>query len=250
MLNLSPGTLHITLSDPYWMRMVGVGFHYEIEVQRWLSKLSRNSWDFVDVGANIGFWSVWFGTRNPESKVVAVEPNPEMLGLVRMNLEQLHNDVTAIWAAVAPPWIRQATELRVNSAPGYHANASLAESGQTTHTDSTFNVPVLTLDSLLEAECKADRRVVIKLDIEGFETSVLQSLYKPDDESIVFLYEDHGRDRRSEPTSWLLENTNRKIYLLRPDRDPIPITSPSELLQWKLSSKVGYNLIALPVGGI
>lgn len=248
-LNLAPGTLQVALADPYWMRLVGEGFHYEIEVQRWLSNLPTNSWDFVDVGANIGFWPVWYGNRNPESRIVVVEPNPEMHRLIRKNLEQLTNDVTVLRAAVAPPSVGPMTEFRVDPTPGYHANASLMRLSRETLGESAFNVPVLSLDSILRARHKVDRRVVVKLDIEGLETSVLKSMHDPDDESVALLYEDHGKDRSSEATAWLLEHTERKIYLLRSDSDPVPIRSARELLQWKASTKVGYNLIALPKNG-
>jgi hypothetical protein len=106
-------------------------------------------------------------------------------------------------------------------------------------------VPVLTIDDILDEHRRPHRNVVVKLDIEGLETPVLRSLRDPNDPSMTLLYEDHGRDRDCEPTTWLLANTSRKVFLLLPDLPPVPITSAESLRRLKKSAKIGYNLVAI-----
>lgn len=49
----------------------------------------------VDVGANIGTFALWVGSRAPDARIVAVEPNPDVLPYLRTNLDLygLHAEV-------------------------------------------------------------------------------------------------------------------------------------------------------------
>ncbi len=53
----------------------------------------------VDVGANIGLFSLWAHGRAPGVRVLAVEPNPDVLPYLRVNLDS--NDVPATVVPVA-----------------------------------------------------------------------------------------------------------------------------------------------------
>jgi FkbM family methyltransferase len=54
----------------------------------------------VDIGANIGMFALWAEPQIPRGRLICVEPNPNALECLRMNVRQndLHN-VTVIPAA-------------------------------------------------------------------------------------------------------------------------------------------------------
>lgn len=242
-LDLGPGSVAVDLSDPYWMRLVARGYSYELEVQQWLATPVGDAPDLIDVGANIGFWPAWYGARNPASSVVAVEPNPALTPLLEKNLAALPNPHVAICAAVAPDHSSPTATFHIDPARGRHADASLVHGHAARPT--AIDVPVVTIDDILETHRRPGRAVVVKLDIEGMEAPVFESLGEPDDPGVTYIYEDHGRDQSCRPTAWLLANTMRRVFLLAPDAAPAPITSVEDLLDKKASSKVGYNLIAV-----
>lgn len=245
-LELEPGKLTVSLSDPYWMRMVASGYQYEPEVQDWLSRVTKDSTDLVDVGANIGFWPAWFGARNPGSRVVAVEPNTDLGALLRINTGRVQTETFVVECAVAPRSGSGTATFHVNRAAGLHANASLMGGMVGPDSHEMVEVPIASLDSILTEYRRPGHDVIVKLDIEGLETAVLQSLRDPDDSELLFLYEDHGRDSSCEPTQWLLANTGRQVWLLVPNQSPIRIESSEMLSTLKSSPKIGYNLVALP----
>jgi len=117
---------------------------------------------FVDVGANVGFWSVPAATRVP---VVAFEPNPwaaEHL-IVNAELNGLEIDVR-----------RQAVSSRPGELDLYASDLEQNASQATLHRDAIYGsaeqilVPVVTLD---DAVGEVD---TLKIDVEGHEEEVLR----------------------------------------------------------------------------
>jgi FkbM family methyltransferase len=119
-----------------------------------------------DVGANRG--DVTSVLLDLGARVVAVEPNPEMVALIRRRY-----GVTVEVAAAG----RQSGEavLHLGSDPGH---SSLSDEWQTTHPerfdeDRTLRVRVVTLDELIE---RHGQPAFVKIDVEGFEAEVLGGL--------------------------------------------------------------------------
>ncbi|HEX6099072.1 MAG TPA: FkbM family methyltransferase [Thermoanaerobaculia bacterium] len=53
----------------------------------------------LDVGANVGFASVWFATRYPKAKIIAVEPDASNIAVLRKNVQPYPN-VSVVEGAV------------------------------------------------------------------------------------------------------------------------------------------------------
>ena len=128
---------------------------------------------FVDVGANFGYFTCLVAAHmngNAQSKVVAIEPNPELLRLLRINL-------TINWS-LAP------VEIKPIAVGDTHASVVLtvprdraangrlcADPPLATKTERQFNVVQQPLDSVLADE---PRVTVLKVDVEGFELAVFR----------------------------------------------------------------------------
>jgi FkbM family methyltransferase len=134
----------------------------EIGTDHLLSRVLKDGDFFVDVGANVGYYTR-FASRivGPEGTVLAYEPNPTAFRLLRMNTEQLSN-TTIFQKALSDQkgeaifYIRRHGEM---SSLG-------ADSGA-----RPIRVDVSTLDAELAAYPRVD---FIKIDVEGFEMEVLR----------------------------------------------------------------------------
>jgi hypothetical protein len=60
---------------------------FEREVHTWLGRLSRGIHTAIDIGADSGEYTLFFLRRTNAARVLAFEPNPEALPLLRENLK-------------------------------------------------------------------------------------------------------------------------------------------------------------------
>ncbi|MEN1678154.1 MAG: FkbM family methyltransferase [Planctomycetota bacterium] len=128
----------------------------------------------IDVGANLGFYTClladWVG---PEGRVIAAEPTPRVYEQMVSNvaLNGLADRVTPIQAALAEAPGTATMNVYPPGAEVYntigkpHAFVSQLE-------PEAVEVPTTTLDALLY-ESPADADCFIKIDVEGFQHSVL-----------------------------------------------------------------------------
>lgn len=124
------------------------------EMQQWARWIEPGSL-FVDVGANVGTYSLWAAFHG--ATVVAVEPDPSVLPLLIRNLDLNPSlDIEVIDSALSDA---EGTALLIQRRSGLSA---LGTDG------STVEVSTRTLDSVLRG-----RRAGVKLDVEGFERLVL-----------------------------------------------------------------------------
>jgi FkbM family methyltransferase len=137
-------------------------------VVRRLSSLSRRT--FVDVGANVGYFSLLVAKYMPAGNVVSIEPFPSIHSKLRKNVElNEFRNVRTIQCAVAE------AECEVDM---FHAGA--ANEGATTSVRGTFatdpvRVPAKPLSELLTAaEIQSIR--LVKIDVEGAEHSVVRGM--------------------------------------------------------------------------
>jgi len=141
---------------------------YEAKDFTMLLQLVRPGAVFLDIGANIGWYSVHVAVRDPLARVIAVEPIPSSYGwlLAAIAANNLPN-VTAINAAVGAE--RGTMTLFVD--PTISGAASAAPS---TGTDGLQRVScaVSTIDDLVADH--GGTVDVVKLDIEGAELFALE----------------------------------------------------------------------------
>jgi FkbM family methyltransferase len=140
-----------------------------------------------DVGANIGFFATLFSRWvGAEGRVVAVEPEPENLVLLRHNLESNRCDnVTVCDCAVgAESGMAQFSMDAATGATGHLGQSATAgEIAVGTGQVRVIETRVETIDRLVEIQSASPR--VVKMDIEGGELAALEgaartlSLHRP-----------------------------------------------------------------------
>jgi FkbM family methyltransferase len=127
-----------------------------------LHELVTDGSTVLDVGANIGFFSVRFARWvGPTGHVIAIEPEARNIESLRRRIARagLLDVVTCIEAAAAD----RPGQLRLARTPGHPGDHHLAEDGEP--------IAAVTLDELTAT----DRRPVtlVKIDVQGAETMVL-----------------------------------------------------------------------------
>jgi len=135
---------------------------------RALKKILRPGDCFVDVGANIGWYSLNASHYvGPQGRVVAIEANPEMADVIESHLQA--NDITNVEL-----FNFGASNKHEHLKLWIHTNGNLGRSTLLQKTDDEE------FRRAVEIECKpliefVDRPVrMMKLDIEGLEFTVLQ----------------------------------------------------------------------------
>ena len=232
-------------SDPYWSQLISKFYRYESDIENWLRKECSPDVFFIDCGANIGYWSIFVSKVLKVRNFIAVEPNPHIFELLMENLKINNLPCSAIQAAIGEVSQENSTvNLYLNSSPGNHVGASIYK--ENTSYSEIIEVPVVQFSELIEPAIKANQNVILKLDVEGAERSIIKLIPKSIKNRIRIIYEDHGRDRDCLTTKLILSLNVYKIYFLS-SVGSIEIKNIEDLVALKRSKKKGYNLVAIPI---
>lgn len=151
----------------------------------------------IDAGANIGAASIWFREQFPQTSIVAIEPDPENAAIARRNIASLE-DVSLIEAAVG-------------AEEGYVCVISTGEAWAVKTERASGGCPVITIDQAVKS-VPGGKLLVVKIDIEGFESDLFNSNLDWMDEVIAVYIEPHD---------WMLpgRGTSRGFQKAFGDRD-------------------------------
>jgi FkbM family methyltransferase len=148
---------------------------WEPNLTGWVSRRLAAGDGFIDIGANIGYYSLLASRRvGPSGRVVAIEPFPQFCGIIERNL--MLNDVHNVRVVPMAAWDQEETvtiftKLRnpegvTSVMPSWAKHWRLEEYGE---------VPARPLSKLLSSEEVMQARV-IKVDVEGAEWRVLRGM--------------------------------------------------------------------------
>ena len=163
------GQFEVSATSDLASRIVLTG-SYEPDVTAVLSKLKLKNGIIVNVGANVGFYSVYLATVFPDSiKVLAIEPNPEAFRLLKSNIARnnLSSRILPMQTCIGES--EGTIELSIiEGMPEYSSVGGIAHPGVANRVQLRVEVPVVPLSTLV-----GDERVsLIFVDTEGAERSV------------------------------------------------------------------------------
>jgi FkbM family methyltransferase len=146
------------------------GGYWEIFVDDILSALARPGDVFVDVGANMGYYTIKIGSKiGPQGKVYSFEPNPHMFDFLSDNIminafegrSQLFK--MAVGAEAGETWF--SFQRREPGGGAVHDERLGVE--------DEIRVPVVRLDDVIPQNQPVN---LIKIDVEGFEPQALKGM--------------------------------------------------------------------------
>jgi FkbM family methyltransferase len=170
------GVLLLPKNDPVvlpWMRVYG---NWEPEESAFLRSAIKPGDTFLDVGAHVGYHTL-AGARavGPTGQVIAVEPSPEILALLRNNLRNNLTGDSADIVHVAPvaAWDSDTTLTFTQSVEGNSGDSRVYADD---HAATGITVDARRLDSL---EALGGTTVaVVKTDLQGRDHRALRGLRK------------------------------------------------------------------------
>lgn len=223
------------LKDPYYNRLIYPKFKYEPEIELILNKIKKINYLFLDVGANLGFWSLIVSSYKYKKKVLALEPLSLNYKFLKLNKNKNTNRFQIIKIA--------AGEKQKKSRIYFDGEISNAGASIVSQNKKKFNeiIKVQKIDNILKKN--KENKVVIKLDVEGNEINALigakNTLIKKD---CLVIYEDHAKDKNHYNTKFFLK---KKYFIYYFNKKKVyKIEKINELNRIKKIPHKGYNFVA------
>jgi len=160
-LHVEPDDTAITpwmISDGFW----------EAWVTTWLMRQLKPGDVFVDVGANVGYYTML--ARSLGARVLSFEPNPRVAQLLQRSLDEVEaSDVVLVTGALGD----RVQSLDLSVPVGHSGGASIMGVADAEYTVSTL---VRTLDDVLRSLPDYASPTIIKVDAEGAEPEIWQGM--------------------------------------------------------------------------
>lgn len=205
-------------AGPLWLREDdGVILPYIVRNGCWepdegslLRKLVLPGSTFVDVGANVGYFSRFVASTCSPARIVAFEPHPDLVDVLALNVWGLSPAVEIVPVALGD----SNGTVVLESSPHNLGDTRVSSGG---------DAPAVMLAAVTRMDDVIDGRVdVVKIDVQGYEPEVLRGMQRiirenPKIAMIVEFWPLALDERRLRPTSVLAqyEAMGFEVYLLR-----------------------------------
>jgi len=173
----------------------GIEYHFALGIHmgalKYCLALLESGSVFVDVGANCGLFSVAAAKIvGPDGRVLAIEPNPEMVTRLRTNIAE--NSASVV---IAPEAVGETDGEAVLNIDGSDYGCSNVL--ETQPSARQIRVPMTTLAAIVE-RAHFDRVDVLKIDVEGYEDRVLLPFFSMADPTLwprhIFMETRHSQN--------------------------------------------------------
>lgn len=155
-------------------REYAVGVYDRAELD-FLTKHCPSEGVFVDIGANLGLYSVVLASRRPRVRVLAFEPDPRSAAklIENVTLNGLAHVIVCPYAVAE----KEATmDLMVNAAANRGGNSLVFSQAEQQGFEWKIPVPTKTLWQAL-TENGVERVDILKADVEGYEFPIFQKFF-------------------------------------------------------------------------
>jgi FkbM family methyltransferase len=176
---VGPWTLRVDLRDDIIGYLLYTTGEYEAHVQRLFAAMELSGATCIDVGANLGLHTLALrDCVGPRGRVIAFEPEPHNFDLLTENLRvngpspQVTTHRQAVGAA---PGTCRLTLHPTNFGDHRVTTATTGNTATNGPEPTTVEVPIVRLDDTL-ADLPANAIRLIKIDVQGFEMSVLAGM--------------------------------------------------------------------------
>ncbi|WP_198136320.1 FkbM family methyltransferase [Roseiflexus sp. RS-1] len=221
--------LFVDMNDGAYAESISQSKVYEPHITDLLQSLLKPEHVFLDIGCNVGWFSLIAASILKKGKVIGVEPNQNNLQLLYRSMIENQFDNMVIYPYAATD------RSRILQMSGYGPYAYV----HSIFKDAGFTyVQGIAIDELVRDESRLD---VIKMDIEGHEPVALQGMrrtiarYRP-----IIVSEFHPKAireySRQEPQDYLeaLVSMGYSLSVVEPTGKVIDFIDPSEIMtHWR-----------------
>lgn len=211
------GFTHHAINDGYW----------EPWITAWVWRELSDNHAFVDVGANVGYYSLLALSKG--CPAWAFEPQPKLAKRIEASarLDNVSDHAFTVTAAAVGA---EKGELELVVPLHHGMNASIAKPSHSPHGEQeSYLVPVLPLDTV--ADWQKNRPLLVKVDAEGAEPLVwqgMQRLFTRPEPTTVLL--EYRWDRYDNPLEFAQQLfANHRVAYVDYDSKEIPIDHPEQL---------------------
>ena len=207
---------------------------YEPELSAWMIGTLRNGDLAVDVGANIGFYTLHFARRTgPGGHVFAFECNPDLVQLLRDSVEINNLDERCTIHSVAVT--DHDGEVEFSKPLKHQGSGSLLPGGLENESWSRITVPATMLDTIFTGREPPMR--LLHIDAEAAEPKIIRGarhfLERQRDMIVVLevvgqTYRNHGDEASIVEALRYLEETGRILCLIQENK-PVQISIQTAL---------------------
>ena len=182
--------------------------YFDATERELLASRLREGFTFIDIGANIGAYSLFVAARAGRgARILAVEPQPEIFARLAFNIAQNpFGTVKAVACALAD----KPGELTLFIDPTNRGESSVRILNSSAGT--SVKVPAMTLLALVEGE-GYERIDAMKLDVEGAEDLILEPFLRDAPQALWpgFIVIEDSRQRWQTDLVGLLERSGYKL---------------------------------------
>jgi FkbM family methyltransferase len=194
-LRLDPSDLsHLAVADEILLQKV-----YDLSLVPFTPDL------ILDCGAHIGTFALLVAARFPKSKLIAFEPDPENCRWLRRQIEENHLPVDIVEAAVST------CDGEVLFEAGQGCGSSLSDSSSA----SSTAIRVKSVDLADYLVKYGAENLLLKLDVEGAEESVLPQIADALPKNCFVFFETHRGKESWDRLSGVLRERDFEISVTR-----------------------------------
>jgi len=146
--------------------------YYDKELSETIARLGREKRGrFVDVGANIGYYSLLWVAQSQENNAIAIEPSPRVHSLLQENIDRngFRDRITIVKAAAGPEKGEVQFDVGPEDEVGWGGVTGTEVETVTEESKETIQVEQRRLDEIVSGSV-----ALLKVDVEGAETWVFQ----------------------------------------------------------------------------
>lgn len=145
--------------------------HYEKELGDLIKKVVKPGDVFVDIGANIGYFSLLSANYQPTAKIISIEPAKTVYEKLKENISVNNfKNIIAINSAVGE--ISEEKELFISGSDNLGMSSFMQPEN---YSGKKEKVPVIKLDDWFKT-CELTKIDLVKLDVEGSELAALKGM--------------------------------------------------------------------------
>lgn len=235
-------TFSFVCSDKYYNQLFSRSYLYEPDLYNFFSRLRNIDFDFFDIGANFGYWSVLMSSECLGKRtVISVELDASTFKTLHDHAVMNNNRFSVLHAGIFDK-----DDVNVTVSSGHHSTRHIQNSGAEPLNAQREFVKTIRIDSLVTRYNARDRPILIKLDVEGAEMQAISGIGSMSIDNMAIILEEHGKDDTHSTTRAILNDGRFECYFIQDDGTILQIYQITILSQLKRNRYRGYNILALP----